>query len=129
MKQILAGSLVVVTIILLVTGAYLRFSALEKKGEALTKTQLRYSSSSHLSGIINVPTGTGIDQTKISLKKGERIWLKSISKTPAVVWDDNRKREIKIPYRGTRRPCTKTGKLQFVKQAYPTRIDYEISPG
>jgi len=83
----------------------------------------------HLSGIINVPTGTGVDQTKISLKKGERIWLKSISKTLAVVWDDNRKREIKIPHRGTRRPCTKTGKLQFVKQAYPTRIDYEISPG
>lgn len=81
----------------------------------------------HLSGIFKIPAGSGIYETEIWCEKGSRGWFKSESEAAALLWDDKRKKEIRIPYQGKTYPCTESGKLQFVKQDIPTRVSYKIS--
>jgi hypothetical protein len=79
-----------------------------------------------LSDVMEIPAGSGKYNGKILFKKGERVWFKSESETPAVLWDNNKKRKMKIPHHGTIKRCTKTGTIIFVKQPHPTRMRYKI---
>lgn len=82
-----------------------------------------------LSGIVNIPAGAGEKyQSEIFLFDGDKIWLKSESKTLAKFWSDSRGRGVEIPRSGTRRPAIGDLRLSFLKQSIPTRVSYVIYP-
>ncbi|NQV00788.1 MAG: hypothetical protein HQ537_01540 [Parcubacteria group bacterium] len=124
----------IIAIIIVVLGVFLVLSVGKKNNLNLNKKQqlssLNPSGSNlsvrHLSGIIDIPAGTGIYYTGVFSKKGDWGYFKSGSTTEALLWDDKRKKSLKVPCKGKKYPCTKDGELMLVKQALPTKITYEI---
>ncbi len=88
------------------------------------------SPSRPLSGTFEIPAGKGLwKDSPLLMVEGDKIWLKSISESPAVAWDNKGKRKIKIPMvRPTKRPCNKDGPLWFVKQKQTTEVAFRIKP-
>lgn len=109
--------------IMVVLGVFLAMSVGKKNNLNSNKEPL---SSRHLSGIIDIPAGTGIYYTGVFSKKGDWGYFKSESTTEALLWDDKRKKSLKVPCKGKKYPCTKDGELMLVKQALPTKITYKI---
>lgn len=91
MKQILAGSAIIVTIILLVTVAYLRFSGIEKKSKTLIKTESRHLSGTSYptanamknpdgSWTVSVPADQIATDSTVQVTKGKKVIITATGK-------------------------------------------------